>query len=66
MRTTLDTPETLAALHRINAIARARKLALHEIRFEAREASSLEAFRAELDRVLDYLETVERDLVSKA
>ncbi|CAB4138820.1 hypothetical protein UFOVP348_2 [uncultured Caudovirales phage] len=63
---TLDTTATLTALHRTNAIARMRKLALHEIVFEAREASSLEALRMHLERIVGDLEALELEVVSKA
>jgi hypothetical protein len=48
---TLDTPATLAALHRTNAIAKARRLALNEIDRESRNASSLQALRDAIDRI---------------
>lgn len=48
---TLDTPATLAALHRTNAIAKARKLAINEIIRESRNASSLQALRDAIDRI---------------
>ena len=61
----LDTPETIAALHRTNAIAKARKLALSTIDREARGASSLEALRVIIERTLADLATVEREAISK-
>lgn len=48
---TLDTKETLAALHRTNAIARLRKMAINEIFRASREAGSLEILRAEIERI---------------
>lgn len=61
----LDTPETLAALHRTNAIAKARKLALNTIDREARNASSLEALRSIIEQTLTQLDTIEREAISK-
>lgn len=62
---TLDTPATLAALHRTNAIAKARKLAINEIIREARGASSLQALRDTIDRISAELGINENN-VSKA
>lgn len=62
---TLDTPETIAALHRTNAIAKARRLAVNTIEREARAASSLEALRAIIEQTIADLATIERDAISK-
>lgn len=62
---TLDTPATLAALHRTNAIAKARRLALSTIEREARSASSLEALRTMIEQALADLSTIEREAISK-
>jgi hypothetical protein len=62
---TLDTPATLAALHRTNAIAKARRLALSTIEREARSASSLETLRIMIERTLAELAIIERDAISK-
>jgi hypothetical protein len=62
---TLDTPATLAALHRTNAIAKVRRLALSTIEREARSASSLETLRVMIERTLAELATIERDAISK-
>ena len=61
----LDTKETIAALHRTNTIARTRKMALNEIIRESRNASSLETLRAEIERIVAHCEMLERDTVSK-
>lgn len=61
----LDTPETIAALHRTNAIAKARRLALNTIDREARGASSLEALRLIIEQTLADLATIEREAISK-
>ena len=63
---TLDTKETLAALHRTNAIAKARKIALNRIAQEARSASSLEALRGMIEQLIDQCDTIEREAISKA
>ena len=62
---TLDTPATLAALHRTNAIAKARRLALSTIEREAREAATLETLRVMIERTLAELAIIERDAISK-
>jgi hypothetical protein len=62
---TLDTPATLAALHRTNAIAKARRLALSTIERETRSASSLETLRIMIERTLAELAIIERDAISK-
>jgi hypothetical protein len=62
---TLDTPATLAALHRTNAIAKARRLALSTIERETRGASSLETLRIMIERTLAELAIIERDAISK-
>jgi hypothetical protein len=62
---TLDTPETLAALHRTNTVARVRKLSINEIVRESRNASSLEALRTEIERIVAELEATERNAISK-
>lgn len=61
----LDTPATIAALHRTNSVAKARKLALSTIEREARDASSLEALRVMIERTLSDLATIEREAISK-
>lgn len=63
---TLDTTATNAALHRTNAIARLRKMSIHEIVRESRDASSLEALRAQIERIAAELETRELNLISAA
>lgn len=63
---TLDTPATLAALHRTNAIAKARKLALNEIIRESRNASNLQQLRDAIDRICADLGTTEQNAISKA
>lgn len=63
---TLDTTATLAALHRTNAIARMRKLALSEILRESRNSSSLEVLRNQIERLVHDLEALELEAVSKA
>lgn len=62
--TTLDTPATLAALHRTNAIAKARKLALSTIEREARSASSLDGLRVVIEGVLADLAVIERNALT--
>lgn len=62
---TLDTPATLAALHRTNTIAKARRLALSTIEREAREAATLETLRVMIERTLAELAIIERDAISK-
>lgn len=61
----LDTPETIAALHRTNAIAKARQLALHSIIREARATSSLEALREAIERITEELHQHEQNAISK-
>jgi hypothetical protein len=63
---TLDTPATLAALHRTNAIAKVRRLALSTIEREAKSASSLEGLRTIIEKALSDLAIIERDAISKA
>ena len=63
---TLDTKETLAALHRTNAIARVRRLTINEIVRESRNASSLEALRQMIEQLVDQCDTHERDGISQA
>lgn len=60
---TLDTPATLAALHRTNSIAKARKLALNEIICEARNASSLQALRDAVERIEATLQIREANAI---
>lgn len=60
---TLDTPETLAVLHRTNEIAKARKLAINEVIREARNASSLQALRDAIDRIGSELDVREANAV---
>lgn len=62
---TLDTKETLATLHRVNAIAKIRKLAVNEIFRAAREAGSLEILRAEIERIEQEMHNHEQHLVSQ-
>lgn len=60
-----DSAETLATLHRLNALAKLRRLTLNAIQRDAREADTLEAVRALIDRALDDLATTEREAISK-
>ena len=62
---TLDTKETLATLHRVNAIAKIRKLAVNEILRASREAGSLEILRAEIERIEQEMHNNEQHLISQ-
>lgn len=62
---TLDTKETLASLHRTNALARMRKLTLHSIVRESREASSLEALRSMIEQLVDQLAVHEQNITKQ-
>ena len=61
----LNNPATLIAIHRINEIAKARRLALNTIDREARAASSIEALRIVIDRALAELATAEREAADR-
>ncbi len=61
---TMDTKETLATLHRVNAIAKLRKLAINEILRQARSAPTLERLQAEIDRIEQELFEREQHLIS--
>tara|TARA_R110000868_G_scaffold342706_1_gene603609 strand:+ start:384 stop:575 length:192 start_codon:yes stop_codon:yes gene_type:complete len=61
----LNNPATLLALHRINEIAKARRLALNTIDREARAASTVEALRIVIDRALAELATAEREVADR-
>ena len=63
--TRLDTPATIAALHRTNAIARVRRLTINEIVRESRNASSLEALRDMIAQLVDQCDTHERNHISQ-
>jgi hypothetical protein len=60
----LNNPATLIVLHRANEIAKARRLALNNIYRLARDASSIEAVRSSIDRVLAELAAAERKITA--
>jgi hypothetical protein len=60
-----DDATIMATLHRLNAIAKLRRLTLNAIQRDAREADTLESVRALIDRALDDLATTERNCISK-
>ena len=62
---TLDTHATLAALHRTNAIAKARKLAISAIERETRCDHSAQTLKALIQDILHKLDIIERDAISK-
>lgn len=62
---TLDTKETLTTLHRVNAMARMRKLTLHSIVRESREAGSLEALRTMIEQLVDQLAVHEQNITKQ-
>jgi hypothetical protein len=61
----LNSPATLIVLHRANEIAKARRLALNSIYRLARDASTVEAVRSEIDRVLAELAAAEREALTR-
>lgn len=61
---TPDTKETLATLHRVNALAKVRKLAINEILRQAKSAPSLERLQAEIERIEQKLFEREQHLIS--
>jgi hypothetical protein len=61
----LNSPATLIVLHRANEIAKARRLALNSIYRLARDASSIEAVRSAIDRVLAELAAAEREAADR-
>jgi hypothetical protein len=61
----LNSPATLIVLHRANEIAKARRLALNSIYRLARDASSIEAVRSAIDRVLAELAAAEREITDR-
>jgi len=61
----LNNPATLIAIHRLNEIAKARRLALNTIDREARAASSIEALRIVIDRALAELAAAEREAADR-
>ena len=61
----LNSPATLIVLHRANEIAKARRLALNTIYREAQGASTVEALRSAIDRVLTELATAEREATDR-
>lgn len=63
--TTLDTKETLATLHRVNAAAKVRRLTINKIVNESRNASSLEALRQMIEQFAEECEQYERNCISK-
>jgi hypothetical protein len=60
-----DTAETLKALARTNDIAKARKVALNRIMYEARTLHSAEAMRGAIVELLAELDTVERNIINR-
>ena len=58
-----DTAETLKALARTNDIAKARKVALNRIMYEARTLHSIDALKASIETLIMELDTVERNIV---
>lgn len=62
---TLDTRETLATLHRVNAAAKLRFLCVNAMLRASREAGSLEALRGEIERIANELTERERRLISR-
>ena len=60
----LDTPETLAALHRTNALAKVRRLAVNQILRDSRNASSLDALRALIEQTIAELDQREQNAIS--
>ena len=63
--TTLDTKETLAALHRVNATAKVRRVTLNRIVQESRNASSLEALRQMIEQLVSECDQCERNAISQ-
>lgn len=61
----LNSPATLIAIHRLNEIAKVRRLALNTIDREARAALSIEALRIVIDRALAELATAEREATDR-
>ena len=61
----LNSPATLIVLHRTSEIAKARRLALNTIYREARDASTVEAVRSAIDRVLAELAAAEREVTDR-
>jgi hypothetical protein len=61
----LNSPATLIVLHRANEIAKARRLALNSIYRLARDASTVEAVRSAIDRVLAELAAAEREAADR-
>jgi hypothetical protein len=61
----LNSPATLIVLHRANEIAKARRLALNTIYREAQDASTVEALRRAIDRVLLELAAAEREAAAR-
>ena len=59
---TIDTTPTLAALGRMNDIAKARKLTLSAIEREARGAGSLQALREQIERLMQEMSIVEKNI----
>jgi hypothetical protein len=62
---TLDTPETLKALTRLNGLAKARRVALNRIMYEARTLHSAEALKTAIETLLVELATVESNIVAE-
>ena len=63
--THLDTQETRATLHRLNATAKVRRLTINKIVVESRNASSLEALRQMIEQLAEECEQYERDCITK-
>ena len=61
----LNNPATLIVLNRTSEVAKARRLALNTIYREARDASTVEAVRSAIDRVLAELAAAEREVAEK-
>jgi len=61
----LNNPATLIVLHRTSEIAKARRLALNNIYHLARDASTVEAVRSAIDRVLLELAAAEREAAAR-
>lgn len=62
---TLDTPETTKALTRLNGLAKASRVALNRIMYEARTLHSAEELKATIEALLVELATVEINIVAE-
>lgn len=62
---TLDTPETLKALTRLNGLAKARRVALNRIMYEVRTLHSTEAIKSTVEALLVELATVEQNITAQ-